>query len=76
MRRTTPLPPRQRPAPPLPRRTANCGGDAGAAAGFNDDAYAGAGSADIDDLAELADLKAHGDISEADYARARDKILH
>lgn len=33
-------------------------------------------TADIDDLAKLADLKAHGDISEADYARAKEKILH
>ncbi|MEV6011945.1 SHOCT domain-containing protein [Streptomyces sp. NPDC051976] len=33
-------------------------------------------SADIDDLAKLADLKAHGDITEADYARAKEKILH
>lgn len=33
-------------------------------------------AADIDELAKLADLKAHGDISEADYARARERILH
>jgi hypothetical protein len=34
------------------------------------------GSEDIEDLAKLADLKAHGDISEADYARAKERILH
>jgi hypothetical protein len=33
-------------------------------------------AADIDELAKLADLKAHGDISEADYARAKERILH
>jgi uncharacterized protein (DUF58 family) len=33
-------------------------------------------SADVDELAKLADLKAHGDISEADYIRAKERILH
>jgi uncharacterized membrane protein len=33
-------------------------------------------AADIDDLAKLADLKAHGDISEAEYAQAKERILH
>ncbi|MFE7748880.1 SHOCT domain-containing protein [Streptomyces sp. NPDC057428] len=31
---------------------------------------------DLDELARLADLKAHGDISEAEYQQAKDKILH
>ncbi|MER7970964.1 SHOCT domain-containing protein [Streptomyces sp. NPDC096080] len=33
-------------------------------------------SGDLDELARLADLKAHGDISEAEYAHAKEKILH
>ncbi|MEU7324541.1 SHOCT domain-containing protein [Streptomyces griseoviridis] len=31
---------------------------------------------DLDELAKLADLKAHGDISEAEYAHAKERILH
>jgi len=33
-------------------------------------------TAELDELAKLVDLKSHGDISEADYARAKDRILH
>lgn len=31
---------------------------------------------DLDELVKLADLKAHGDISEAEYAQAKERILH
>ncbi|WP_432092191.1 SHOCT domain-containing protein [Streptomyces sp. bgisy100] len=34
------------------------------------------GSANVDRLAKLSDLKARGDISEAEYQRAKEKILH
>jgi Phospholipase_D-nuclease N-terminal len=34
------------------------------------------GASDVEDLAKLADLKSHGDISEAEYVRAKEKILH
>ncbi|MBY8876346.1 SHOCT domain-containing protein [Actinacidiphila acidipaludis] len=33
-------------------------------------------TAEMDELARLADLKAHGDISEAEYEREKDRILH
>ncbi|MET8680767.1 SHOCT domain-containing protein [Streptomyces sp. NPDC004647] len=31
---------------------------------------------DLDELARLADLKAHGDLSDAEYERAKTRILH
>jgi hypothetical protein len=34
------------------------------------------GPGDLDELAKLADLKAHGDISEAEYEHAKERILH
>ncbi len=33
------------------------------------------GAAHVDDLAKLADLRQHGDISEEEYARAKEKVL-
>lgn len=52
------------------RQRAMYGRDAPATA--HDDTGAG----DLDELAKLADLKAHGDISEAEYAHAKERILH
>lgn len=37
---------------------------------------AAAGSGEVEQLARLSDLKARGDISEAEFARAKEKILH
>ncbi|MEE4545164.1 SHOCT domain-containing protein [Streptomyces sp. V4-01] len=39
-------------------------------------AHGGSDIGDLDELAKLADLKAHGDISEAEYAEAKERILH
>ncbi|HEX5568378.1 MAG TPA: SHOCT domain-containing protein [Streptomyces sp.] len=36
----------------------------------------GGGTGEVDQLARLSDLKARGDISEAEFARAKEKILH
>lgn len=37
---------------------------------------AAAGPGEVEQLARLSDLKARGDISEAEFARAKEKILH
>lgn len=39
-------------------------------------AATGPTSAELDELVRLADLKAHGDISEAEYTHAKERILH
>jgi cbb3-type cytochrome oxidase subunit 3 len=49
---------------------------AGTASAYRSRATGGTTIAEMDELARLADLKAHGDITEAEYARAKEKILH
>ncbi|MER7988788.1 SHOCT domain-containing protein [Streptomyces noursei] len=43
---------------------------------IRDTAGAGAGTSAVDQLAKLSEIRARGDISDEEFARAKEKILH